>query len=136
MYSFYVTNFFIWMTEFQEIFRENFIAMFSCNQTLMLFGRIGQLVYPIFLQVFSYLYTFLFRLKNTIQMPNYHCSVGGCNSDSSLSDKIVKRSHVKGLKFHHFEKDESKTQLWKVKVDKDLNGFIASDNKYVCSNYF
>ena len=79
-----------------------------------------------------YIFTFLFRLKNTIQMPNYRCSVGGSNSDSSLSDKIVKRSHVKELKFHHFEKDESKRQLWKVKVDKDLNGFIVSDNKYVC----
>ena len=83
-----------------------------------------------------YIFTFLFRLKNTIQMPNFRCSVGGSNSDSSLSDKIVKRSHVKELKFHHFEKDESKRQLWKVKVDKDLNGFIVSDNKYVCSNYF
>ena len=62
MCSFYITSFFIWMTEFQKIFRENFIAMFSCSQTLKLFGRIGQLVYPIFLQVFNLCSYFIFFL--------------------------------------------------------------------------
>ena len=69
-------------------------------------------------------------------MPNYRCCVGGCNNDSRYPDKIVKRSHVKELKFHHFPKDESKRQLWKEQVDKGLDGFIVSDNKVVCSNHF
>ena len=69
-------------------------------------------------------------------MPNYCCCVGGCNNDSRYPDKIVKRSHVKELKFHPFPKDESKRQLWKEQVDKDLDGFIVSDNKVVCSNHF
>ena len=69
-------------------------------------------------------------------MSNYRCCVGGCNNDSRYPDKIVKRSHVKELKFHHFLKDESKRQLWKEQVDKGLDGFIVSDNKVVCSNHF
>ena len=134
MCSFYITSFFIWMTKFQKIFREHFIAMFSCSQTLKLFGRIGQLVYPIFLQVFNLRRYFFFFLL-------FRCQIIAALLEVAivtvvLSDKIVKRSHVKGPKFHHFKKDESKRQLWKVKVDKDLNGFIVSDNKYVCSNYF
>ena len=64
-----------------------------------------------FSHVFSYLYAFFFRFKNTVEMPNYRCSVGGCNNDSRYLDEIVKRSHVKELKFHHFPKDESKRQL-------------------------
>ena len=69
-------------------------------------------------------------------MPNYRCCVGGCNNDSRYPDKIVKRSHVKELKFNHFPKDESKRQFWKEQVGKGLDGFIVSDNKVVCSNQF
>ena len=89
-----------------------------------------------FSHVFSYFFAFFFRYKNTVEMPNYRCCVGGCNNDSKYLDKIVKRSHVKELKFHHFPKDESKRQLWKEQVDKGLDEFIVSDNKVVCSNHF
>ena len=44
----------------------------------------------------------------------------------------MKRSHVKEQKSHRFPKNESKKQLWKGKVDKDLDGFIVSDKKVVC----
>ena len=127
------------MKKFQEILEENFTAMFSVSrsQMLTLFGRIGNLVYHIFSHVFSYSYAFFFSFKNTVAMPNCCYCVGGCNNDSRYPDKIVKRSHVKELKFHHFPKDESvKRQLWKEQVDKDLDGFIVSDNKVVCSNQF
>ena len=89
-----------------------------------------------FSHVFSYFFAFFFRYKITVEMPNYRCCVGGCNNDSRYLDKIVKRSHVKELKFHHFPKDESKRQLWKEQVDKGLDEFIVSDNKVVCSNHF
>lgn len=48
----------------------------------------------------------------------------------------MKRSHVKEQKSHRFPKNESKKQLWKGKVDKDLDGFIVSDKKVVCFNQF
>ena len=69
------------------------------------------------------------------QVISYYCVVGR-NNDSRCTDKIVKRSLVKELKFHHFPKDESKRRLCKEHVDKGLNGFIVSDNKVVCSNHF
>ena len=52
-------------------------AMFSvsCSQMMTLFGRIGQLVYHIFLHVISYLYAFFFRFKNTVEMRNYRAAV-------------------------------------------------------------
>ena len=102
---------------------------------LTLFGRLGQLVCHIFSHVFSQSYFFPFRFKNTIEMPNYRYRVRGCNNDSRYLDKIVKRSHVKEVKFHHFPKDESKRQLWKEQVDKGLDRFIVSNTEIVCSNH-
>ena len=69
-------------------------------------------------------------------MPNYRCRVRGCNNDSRYLDKIVKRSHIKEVKFHHFPKDESKRQLWKEQADKGLDGLIVSNTEIVWSNHF
>ena len=69
-------------------------------------------------------------------MPNHRCCVGGCNNDWRYPEKLVVKSHVKELKFHHFPKDELKRKLWVAEVSKGLVGFQATNNKVVCSNHF
>ena len=67
-----------------------------------------------------------------MRMPNYRCCAGGCDNDSRYPEKVVKRSHVTDF----FSKDEAKRQLWKKQVDKGLEGFLITNNKAVCFNYF
>ena len=69
-------------------------------------------------------------------MPNYYCCVGGCDNDSAYPKTLVKRSHVTELKFYCFPKDETKMQLWKKQVDKGLERFVVTNNKFVCFNHF
>ena len=69
-------------------------------------------------------------------MPNYCCCVGGCDNDSAYPKTLVKRSHVTELKFYYFPKDETKRQLWKKQVDKGLERFVVTNNKFVCFNHF
>ena len=69
-------------------------------------------------------------------MPNYCCSVGGCDNDSAYPKTLVKRSHATELKFYYFPKDDTKRQLWKKQVDKGLERFVVTNNKFVCFNHF
>ena len=45
-------------------------------------------------------------------MTNYYCCVTECNNNFRYPEKIVKRGHIKQLKFYYFPKDEKKRELW------------------------
>ena len=69
-------------------------------------------------------------------MPNYCCCVGGCDNDSRYPEKVIKRSHVTELQFHYFPRTRKRGSYGKKQVDKVLEGFVVTNNKVVCSNYF
>ena len=69
-------------------------------------------------------------------MPRQHCSVGPCDNKSWFVDKLVKRSQVQELKFHHFPKNEEQRKLWASQVSKGRKDFKIMSGSTVCSNHF
>ena len=69
-------------------------------------------------------------------MPRQTCSVGPCDNKSWLVDRLVKRSHVQELKFHHFPKNEEQRKLWASQVSKGHKDFKIMSGSTICSNHF
>ena len=64
------------------------------------------------------------------------CCVGSCDNDKRYTNKVIKRSHVKELKWHRFTQDPIKRKEWIKLIGVGRKDFEPGLWTYVCSNQF
>ena len=64
------------------------------------------------------------------------CCVGACNNDKRYRNSVVKRSHVKELKWHKVPSNPTKKSAWIKLIGKGRACFSSGNWTYVCSNHF
>ena len=64
------------------------------------------------------------------------CCVGACNNDKRYRNSVVKRSHVKELKWHKVPSNPTKKSAWIKLIGKGRACFSPGNWTYVCSNHF
>jgi len=76
-----------------------------------------------------------------IAMPKHaRCAVGLCDNDARYPELLVKRSHVKDLKFHRWPRDPKLAEIWRKQVAKgrsdNFNPAPGTTGTFICSNHF